>query len=601
MLARLGPAMLRSLHPRRRLPLFSLAQFAKTNPALRSMARLPGRTASMNPSFVKLHSTMSEKSRSRPSHNREMFAYTSGRYLYNEKHRMAERYVEFNIDALRKVAAQSVNRESVAHMRKLAEGGFNRVLLLTMNDGLEVIVKIPYSIAGPKKLATESEVATLDFLHSKGIPVPRVYAYSSETNNEVGSEYIIMEKAAGQPLEAHWFNLTTKEQSHLVTSYVDIERKLFSIPFSCYGSIYYKRALPREQQADLYAPGTEDNDGDSSRFCIGPTADYMYWRGKRAQLEISRGPWKDHRDYLRSTGLKERDLTMKFGKPKINEFPHNTVLKGEIPPNKYVDLLNKYLTISQYLLPEDGAHVVNRPILRHPDLNPTNIYVTGTCDVSCILDWQHTTILPLLMAAGNPPAFENPDPEPPKDYSKPSLPEDYESLDAEAKSQADELHRRRMLFYLYMIFNGKDNKPHLNAMRYPGMMLIQHLVDRAGRPWTGNIVTLKGALIRVINHWPVLMSTRTQRHPCPIQFDAKDEEEFYDLEEKWFKFNMLVEYWRSLLDDVGQDGWVRNDSFEKVVEVNQQLRKQWIDEAEDEEDLACVESGWPFQDHEEDD
>ena len=57
-----------------------------------------------------------------------------------------------------------------------------------MNDGLEVIVKIPYSIAVPKRLSTDSEVATLDFLRSKGIHVPRVHTWSSETENEVGSE-----------------------------------------------------------------------------------------------------------------------------------------------------------------------------------------------------------------------------------------------------------------------------------------------------------------------------------------------------------------------------------------------------------------------------
>ncbi|ODH52131.1 hypothetical protein GX48_01685 [Paracoccidioides brasiliensis] len=55
---------------------------------------------------------------------------------------------------LNKIAVQSANREKVAHVRKLAEGGFYRVLL-TMDDVVEVIVKIPYSITVPKQLATE--------------------------------------------------------------------------------------------------------------------------------------------------------------------------------------------------------------------------------------------------------------------------------------------------------------------------------------------------------------------------------------------------------------------------------------------------------------
>lgn len=225
-----------------------------------------------------------------PASNQELFRYTSGRYLYNERLRLAERYVEFNIEALKKVASQSVNRERVVCLRKLAEGGFNRVLLLTMNDGLEVIVKIPYSIAIPKKLTTESEVATLEFLRSKGIPVPRVYAWSSDSENEVGSEYIIMEKAPGKPLEKCWFSLTPKERVNLVTSYVEVERKLFSIHFGAYGSLHFRDSLSRHLQADLYASDVEDVDGDSRRFCIGPAADYMFWREKRADFEMNRGP-----------------------------------------------------------------------------------------------------------------------------------------------------------------------------------------------------------------------------------------------------------------------------------------------------------------------
>lgn len=220
----------------------------------------------------------------------ELFSYTSGRYLYNEQRRLAERYVEFNIEELKAVAAESVGRKRVSHMKKLAEGGFNRVFLLTMDDGFEVIVKIPCHLTVPKHFTTESEVATLDFLQSKGIPVPRVYAWSSKSDNTVGTEYIIMQKAPGQPLENRWFTLTPKERVRLVTSYVELERKLFALPIDAFGSLYYKENLPPHLQADIYAPDTPDESGDAKRFCVGPMADYMFWRGKRAGLELDRGP-----------------------------------------------------------------------------------------------------------------------------------------------------------------------------------------------------------------------------------------------------------------------------------------------------------------------
>lgn len=225
--------------------------------------------------------------------------------------------------------------------------------------------------------------------------------------------------------------------------------------------------------------------------------------------------------------------------------------------------------------------------------------MSDSCEVSCLIDWQYSTILPLLLTAGNPPLFQNSDPEPLKSLEKPSLPEDYESLGPEEKAHADELYRRRMLFYLYMVFNGKDNKAHLNALRYPPLMLCQNLVDRAGRQWSGNIITLKDALVLAVVYWDQLVAGKSKMIPCPVHFDPDEVDECYQIEENWFKATILLEHWRSVLDGLGQDGWVRNESYERVVELNRQLKKQWLDEAEDEENVISVERCWPFQDHEE--
>ncbi|KAL1980471.1 hypothetical protein VTN96DRAFT_4128 [Rasamsonia emersonii] len=150
-----------------------------------------------------------------------------------------------------------------------------------------------------------------------------------------------------------------------------------------------------------------------------------------------------------------------------------------------------------------------------------------------------------------------------------------------------------------MVFNGKDNKAHLNALRYPALMLCQNLVDRVGRQWSGNVITLKGALVRAVAHWDQLVAGKSEQIPCPVHFDPDEVDEFYQIEENWFKATILLEHWRSVLDNLGQDGWVGNESSEKVVELNRQLKKQWLDEAEDEEDVISVERHWPFQDHEE--
>lgn len=53
---------------------------------------------------------------------------------YNENLRLAERYREFNVDALKSAAAQSIQKRDtdVKSLSKPAEGGFNRVIQIDM-------------------------------------------------------------------------------------------------------------------------------------------------------------------------------------------------------------------------------------------------------------------------------------------------------------------------------------------------------------------------------------------------------------------------------------------------------------------------------------
>lgn len=182
----------------------------------------------------------------------------------------------------------------VIKLVKLGEGGFNRVFLLTHEDGFQVVVKIPYNISIPKKYATASEVATLTFLRSKGLPVPKIYGYSSTADNAIGVEYIVMELASGIGLDTKWFNMTKVQQRIVATEIVDMEKTLFSFPFGAVGSLYFKKDIPSQLQADLYVPGTDDLDEDCNTFCIGPIADYMFWYGQRAELQVDHGPCKYH-------------------------------------------------------------------------------------------------------------------------------------------------------------------------------------------------------------------------------------------------------------------------------------------------------------------
>ncbi|KAJ5591923.1 kinase-like protein [Penicillium hispanicum] len=526
----------------------------------------------------------------------KLYSYTSGRFLFNEELRLRECYVELNTTALmqetEKILGPAHGR--VASIVKLAEGGFNRVFLLNMDDGFEAILKIPFHLAGPKYYATASEAATLQYLHSKGIPVPKVYGYASSANSPAGVEYLLMEKAQGVCLQSRWRELTKRQQHKLATSFVEIEKKFFDIPFGSIGSLYFKADIPLELQGALYM-NTEPNH-DSETFCIGPTADYLFWYGKRADFNLHRGPWNDPIEYFQSIAQKEQQWTRRYGKPVELDFPHNGIFPGEKNPEEYLDLLHKYLAMTPYLLPEDPAS--HKPTLRHPDLNPNNIFISpDTGAISCIIDWQHTTVKPRLLVAGYPRAFENPDPEESPDLKEPSLPLDYKTLSTEAKAEADELFRRRLLFHYYRVFNGGLNKAHLNTLRDPLLRPRQHLIEWAGRQWSGNLITLKGALIRMVQYWPYLQNKGAS---CPIHFTKNEMKEFLEQEQQWFEVNAVVNLWREQIGGINEDGWVSNEQYEEAVQKVAELKESLIALGEaDQDEIELLEKGWPFRDHQE--
>jgi hypothetical protein len=94
----------------------------------------------------------------------EYYRYTSGRWLWDEDAQLCERYKRFNVAELKRTAAKAIGAATCVSMSKLAEGGFNKIFRLVMDDGTIVIARIPNPNAGPPFKTTASEVATMDFV-----------------------------------------------------------------------------------------------------------------------------------------------------------------------------------------------------------------------------------------------------------------------------------------------------------------------------------------------------------------------------------------------------------------------------------------------------
>jgi hypothetical protein len=208
---------------------------------------------------------------------------------WNEELRLRERRRVFNVQELKRLAAASVSRKlmDIVHFRKLAEGGFNRTFLVSMQDGFEMIARIPYLTTEPRHLLVASEVATMDYLRSYGIPIPRVFGYSATSENTAGTEYIFMEVNAGTNLGDIWFELGETARTTVVRKLVELETQLFSLKFPASGSIYYSRDLDASSDRVEINASLSSSDG---HFCIGPDTTLALWFGNRLALDVFRGP-----------------------------------------------------------------------------------------------------------------------------------------------------------------------------------------------------------------------------------------------------------------------------------------------------------------------
>lgn len=162
----------------------------------------------------------------------------------------------------------------------------------------------------------------------------------------------------------------------------------------------------------------------------------------------------------------------------------------------------------------------DRPIIRHPDLQPNNIFVSDSFDVVSLIDWQHCSVLPLFLQAGPPKYFQNYGDEDSESFVKPQLPADFDHLNEEEKEAAKEVFRRRQLHYYYF-------KPQPNLTKTiltHGVVLKQKLFQHAGDPWEGDSVTFKADLIRASQCWQELINGGTDIH-CPLIYSTAEIDE----------------------------------------------------------------------------
>ncbi|GKZ34583.1 hypothetical protein AbraIFM66950_004897 [Aspergillus brasiliensis] len=511
----------------------------------------------------------------------DLFAYTSGRWLTNEKQQLEQRYVKFNIDSLCSQAASLFSPETRCVRIDKIEGNYSKAFLLTMNDGNELVAKIPCPNAGAPMLTTESEVATLKFLRSHlSIPVPEVYAWCSDTTNPVGAEYILMEKVHGVSLTERWDTMNTLQRYKLIDGILQMEKELQKLQLPAYGSLFLQETFPSSYHR-CHLPTSLDPD---RLFCIGPSFDRSY-TASIGGPGLDAGPWTSILEFALSAP--RRELTRIAEKSNDVQQDLNS-FGNEQSSKEYSDLLEKTLLILPALSQHPGVQDSATSSIWHTDLHLGNIFVSlnDPTKTEGIIDWQSAEAAPLFIQARFPEFLR-----PPKGYRSgaeaPKLPDNFEELDPDEKEVAKKEQALAAQSKYYEMLCLMYNKPVYNAMALDRR--LWEPFTRCQLPSNRSLVPLRNSLIHIAQNWELLGLPDS----CPFDF-SKEELEQHEEQVEYYRDSVYL--WDLLKEQLGTDnsGWVPPEQWNSTNKMNRYLFDMYIEMMSEELPAKEAAKRWPF-------
>ncbi|RAH76985.1 hypothetical protein BO86DRAFT_404132 [Aspergillus japonicus CBS 114.51] len=526
------------------------------------------RRSLINPKPRKLIAPLSILCRGKPIAREELFTYTNGHFLIDEETQVRRRYLKFNIDALCDIAAPAGGNRSPIRTIEKFEGGFSKALLLTKENGDEVIAKMPYRISGPAALTTASEVAVVQYVQTPSEPSKSSWR-----------------RRPGCPLYERWEGMAELARLGLTRNLTKPEAQLSAIAFPAYGGLY------RRVDAARIQPATACVDVDSSeQYCVGPSCDPSWYVAATDSAapgsgSVSHGPWRTLSDP--GTSIAEREglrITHRTSPPRL---PFH---QGSIQDQ--TQLLEAATSVFQLidLRPLIGQSA--QPTLWHTDLHMGNIFVAPdeNSRIVSLIDFQSLSCHPLFLQARWPIFLK-----PPINYRKglidPKLPDGFTDLDEESQAVALQEFEQAKLAKAYEVANFLDDRVAYDAMMNVPR-IFRELFVRCGEVSEVGIVPLRECLIEIWRNWSALGFQGN----CPYSFS---DEEVRRHERQFAEYQGWNEVRQLALEclDTDADGWIapQLDVAEKRRQ-NRELLAMWIERAAGERSSEEARAMWPFRD-----
>ncbi|EFR04013.1 phosphotransferase enzyme family protein [Nannizzia gypsea CBS 118893] len=269
-------------------------------------------------------------------------------------------------------------------------------------------------------------------------------------------------------------------------------------------------------------------------------------------------------------------------------------------PEEHSNSQFEYLQLAPYLTPKIPK--LNLPILRHPDIQPNNIFISEDFKITGLIDWQHSLVLPMFLAASIPQSFQSYGDEQFTHLIPPQLPKGINTMNADEHAIACEQFRRRHVHFFYLRFTQKLNKSHSEALEKKFGLIRHRLFDNAGNPWEGLNTPLQVDIAQVSQVWSKIAAVRSDGSlpACPVEISEQDAQKRAALGDLLRDVDSELEQINGFLG-VGSDGWTSNELFEQSKERARLIKAEGLAAVDDDPWLRrMTEQHWPFDDYNED-
>ncbi len=336
-------------------------------------------------------------------------------------------------------------------IKLFSTGAFNKLFLLHPlddTDGTFESFIMRVSLPVDPYFKTASEVATLKFVRKNTtIPVPRVIAFDSSANNELGFEWILMTKLPGVALTSLWESpeFVWESKVRLTKALAGYVKQLTSFKFPLIGNLYPSSRPEFERIAWLKHLSSKTRFvplPDDPEFAIGPVTTIPFFYGDRLGLRNGRGAFGTSSSYL--TALLHLHISSTTNQ-KIAASTNDECDEDDI--SEFEDAISAYeslLSVLPIFFPPEASDAETFSLF-HDDISSNNILVDpATHHITGIVDWECVSLQPSWEVVRVPQLFEGPEVDDSSPMPEPDSEEGTSEFHTELRERFEHMLLRRV-------------------------------------------------------------------------------------------------------------------------------------------------------------